>query len=189
MGWTLDKTHAQVGFTARHMMVSKVHGVFKDFDATIEIDEEAPERSYVEASIAAASVDTKMPDRDAHLRSPDFFDAEQHPYIRFRSRSVSRPSEGQLEVVGDLTIRDVTREVHLKGDYEGPVSDPWGGKRIGVSLSGDVDREAFGLVWNMVTEAGGFLVGKNIKLSIDAELVQTPGESEENAAKDAVTAG
>src|SRR5688572_20567353 len=111
MAWVVDQAHTEIGFSVRHLMVAKVHGVFKEFEARIELDEAAPERSRVEATISAASISTKAEDRDAHLRSPDFFGVEQYPVIRFVSKRVDRLRNGSFEVVGDLNIRDVTQEV------------------------------------------------------------------------------
>ena len=186
MKWTLDRTHSEVSFIARHLMVTKVRGVFRDFDAAIEIDEDDPRRSQVLVTIAAASIDTNTPERDAHLRSADFFDVERFPQIRFVSRQVDR-AEGQgFDLVGDLTIRDTTREVTLKGSFEGPITDPWGNHRLGVSLAGEIDREAFGLTWNMALEPGGVLVGRSIKLAVEAEIVASREQQAEAEAAGAV---
>ncbi len=173
MTWQLDPLHAEVGFEVRHMMVSKVRGRFTDFTADVQLDPARPEASHVEASIAVASVDTGVADRDAHLRSADFFDAEQHPRITFRSTRVEPRGEGAFRVEGLLAIRGVERPVALDGEYEGPASDPWGNSRVGFSLSGEIDREEFGLTWNQALEAGGVLVARKVRLTIDAE-VQAP---------------
>jgi polyisoprenoid-binding protein YceI len=175
MTWTLDKAHLDVGFSAKHMMVATVKGHFAEVDAEIEIDEEQPERSSVVATVQAASLSTGQPDRDAHLRSPDFFDVERHPEITFRSRRVSRRSDGDLDIAGDLTIREVTQPIVLSGEFTGPVIGMQGGRHLGFSLNGEIDREAFGLTWNMALEAGGVLVGRKIKLHVDAEVVQAAG--------------
>lgn len=172
MGWMLDKVHTNVGFSVRHMMVSKVTGRFGEFDAAIAIDEEQPERSTLEARIAAASIDTREPQRDAHLRSPDFFDAETHPEILFRSAAVELPGTGRLRLPGELTVRGVTHPIVLEGEYQGPLTDPQGKRRLGFELTGRLNREAFGLVWNMPIEAGGVMVGKEVALNIDGEIVE-----------------
>ena len=172
MSWTLDKVHSNVGFSVRHMMVSKVKGRFGEIDATIDIDEAEPARSSLEARVQVASIDTREVPRDAHLRSADFFDADNHPEMVFRSTRVESGSNGKLRLVGDLTIRGTTREIVLDGEYEGPLADIQGQRRFGFELQGRVDREAFGLLWNMPIEAGGFLVGKDVELSIDGEVVE-----------------
>lgn len=171
MAWQLDPTHSEVGFSVRHMMVSKVRGRFRDFEATVELDEERPERSRVEARIDAASVDTGWPDRDADLRSANFFDVEHHAQLVFRSTRVVPKGDGEFRVIGDLTIRGVTHEVELTGEFSGPAGDPWGNRRAGFSLRGEIDREAWGLTWNQVLEAGGLAVGKKVQLQVEVEVL------------------
>ena len=172
MPWMLDKVHSDVGFAVRHMMVSKVRGRFTDFDATINIDEQQPEQSSVEARIQVASIDTRDAQRDGHLRSADFFDAEEHPEIVFRSTRLERRGEGKFGLEGRLTIRGTTRDVMLDGEYEGPLTDMQGKRRLGFELNGRIDRDAFGLVWNVPLEAGGFILSKDVELRIDAEVVE-----------------
>jgi polyisoprenoid-binding protein YceI len=168
--WTFDGSHTTVGFTARHLMVSKVRGSFTSFSGGIEIAP-TPEESWVEVTIDAASIDTREPQRDAHLRSGDFLDVEHHPSLHFRSTEVvpTGPSTGKVR--GDLTVRGVTRPVELDVEFLGVVKDPWGGQRFGVVATGEIDREDFGLTWNMALEAGGVLVGKRVQLQIEAEAV------------------
>src|SRR5436190_4839842 len=170
--WTIDPAHTEVGFSTRHLMVSTVRGQFRNVDAAIEIDDAQPELSRVSATIEAASIDTGNPDRDAHLRSADFFDAEHFPALSFASTNVRRVGDDELELTGDLTIRDVTHPITLKGEFSGPVKDPWGARRAGFTLNGEIDREAFGLTWNVAMEAGGVLVGKKIKLNLEVEAVE-----------------
>ncbi len=173
MPWVLDKVHSNIGFSVRHMMVSKVKGRFGDFDATIHIDEEQPERSSVEARIQVASVDTRDAQRDGHLRSSDFFDAESFPEMLFVSRRVEPlPGDGKFRLVGDLTMHGHTREVVLEGEYEGPHKDMQGQRRLGFELKGKIEREEFGLTYNMALEAGGFMLGKDIEVSIDCEVLE-----------------
>ncbi|MQA00067.1 MAG: hypothetical protein GEU80_12200 [Dehalococcoidia bacterium] len=176
--WNLDRAHTEVGFSVRHMMVSTVRGRFTDFEANVHIDEEHPDASRVGAVIQAASLDTGAEDRDAHLRSPDFFDVEQYPEIRFESTRVTQPKDGRVSVEGNLTIKDVTRPVTLQGEFHGPATSPWGQRAVGFELTAELDREAFGLTWNQALEAGGVLVGKTVKLQIGAEV---------NAAVEALT--
>ncbi len=172
MAWVLDKTHADVAFTVRHMMVSKVRGSFEEFDASVDLNEEDPSQSSLEARIGAASINTREEQRDTHLRSADFLDAENYAEIVFRSNRVVPGGDGRFEVIGDLTIRGITHEISLDGGYEGPLTDMQGKRRVGFELRGEFDREAFGLTWNMALEAGGLLVGKTVQLSIDAEVME-----------------
>ena len=155
MTWTLDKQHIDLGFSAKHLMITTVQGRFAEVEAAIEIDEERPEASRVTATVAVASLSTDNEDRDAHLRSADFFDVEHYPVMTFVSTAVRRTGKDRLELEGDLTIRDTTRRVTLAGEVTGPITSPWGDRRAGVSLSGEIDREDFGLTWNMALEAGG----------------------------------
>lgn len=177
MTWELDTAHAEVGFSAKHMMVTTVRGRFTDVAAEVHIDEEQPEQSHVNATIQAASLATGDEQRDAHLKSPDFFDVEQYPLITFRSTRVRRTSDGEFELVGDLTVRDVTREITLKGDFAGPVTNPWGKRVVGFELDGEINREDFGLTWNVALESGGVMVSKDIKVAIDLEVQSAAPEA------------
>lgn len=167
--WTLDKSHTSVAFVARHLMVTKVRGTFDDFDGTVIVGEN-PEDSKVDVTIGLASVDTGAPDRDNHLRSPDFFDVEQFPQMRFVSTSVEPAGDSWL-LTGDLTIRDVTRPVVLEMSYEGTATDPWGTPHAAFAASTEIDREDWGLTWNVALEAGGWLVSRKVKIEIDAQLI------------------
>lgn len=172
--WTLDPTHTLVGFSAKHMMFTTVRGKFNEVRGTIRIDAQNPKRSEVEVEIPAASIDTGVEQRDAHLRSADFLDVENHPLITFRSRRIEgapRNPGDRFRVIGDLTIRGTTREVVLDATYEGVGVDPWGGQRAGFSASTKIDRRDFGLTWNQVLEAGGVLVSNEIRIEIEAQAV------------------
>jgi polyisoprenoid-binding protein YceI len=169
--FTLDPSHTHVGFSVRHMMVAKVRGQFAAVKGTVVVAED-PLASSVEAEVDVASVDTRDEGRDTHLRSADFFDAEAYPTMTYRSTSVTRAGKGRFTVAGDLTIRDVTRPVELEVAYEGAGLDPWGNERIGLSARGELDREAFGLTWNQALETGGVLVGKAIRIEIEAEAIR-----------------
>ena len=171
--WTLDPAHTQVEFGVKHMMFTTVRGQFSTFEGMVELDRESPEDSLVEVSIDAASIDTGVQDRDEHLRSGDFFDAETYPKITFRSTSVSGEltEDGALEVKGDLTIRDVTREVTLDARFEGTGTDPWGGTRAGFTATTKIDRRDFGLTWNQTLETGGVLVGHDIAITLQVQTV------------------
>lgn len=172
--WTIDADHTLVEFSARHMMITKVKGRFADVEGTVEIDPDAPGNSRVEVAIDAASIDTRQSDRDDHLRSGDFLDVESHPTIRFESTGVEGDptSAGDaFRVIGDLTIRGETREVVLDATFEGHGSDPWGNERAGFSAKTSIDRRDFGLTWNQALETGGVLVGHEIEISLEVELV------------------
>jgi polyisoprenoid-binding protein YceI len=153
-------------------MIAKVRGRFGNVVGKVELDEDRPERSKVEATIDVKSIDTRDTTRDAHLRSPDFFDVDRHDAMHFVSTRVERAGKDGYRVTGDLTIRDVTRPITLDVTEQGRAADPWGGQRIGISATGQIKREDFGLTWNQALEAGGVLVGSDVKISIEAELVK-----------------
>jgi polyisoprenoid-binding protein YceI len=170
--WNIDTSHSGVGFTVRHMVISKVRGAFERWQGVIDFDEQNPAASKVSVTIEAGSIDTREAKRDAHLRSADFFDVEQYPEIRFDSTRVEKGDEGQYVVTGDLTIRGVTREVQLEAEYLGGGKDPWGTQRIGFSAKTAINRKDFGLNWNQVLEAGGVLVGEKIEIALDVQAVK-----------------
>ena len=174
--WKIDPAHNNVGFVARHLMVSKVHGRFTDVDGEIHIGE-TPEDSSAEIRIDASSIDSGNPDRDAHLRSADFLDVENHPYLTFKSTKVEVAGDTSLKLHGDLTIRGVTKPVVLDVDYDGVTDVPQMGTRAGFSATTEIDREQWGLTWNMALETGGVLVGKKVKIEIDVELVQAQSDA------------
>ncbi|GAA3280009.1 MULTISPECIES: YceI family protein [Dactylosporangium] len=167
----IDPAHTRVGFVARHMMVSKVRGGFTSASGSIVIAED-PLQSHVDVNIDAASIDTGVADRDGHLRSPDFLNVEQWPHLTFKSTRVLSVSGNEFKVVGDLTIRDVTREVELDVEFEGHAKSPWGQEVIGFSATTEIDREEFGITWNQALETGGVVVGKKVKIEIGAEAVR-----------------
>ncbi|MBI4336552.1 MAG: YceI family protein [Chloroflexi bacterium] len=170
--WVVDPVHSAIEFAAKHMMVATVRGRFPNFEVALDLDEARPENSRVEARIQAASIETKEAKRDAHLRSADFLEAEKHPVLTFKSRRIEPKGKGRYAVVGDLTIRGVTREVALDATYTDVVKDPWGGYRAGVTAETAINRKDFGLTWNLALEAGGLLVGDTVKISIELELVK-----------------
>lgn len=176
--WQIDPSHSTVGFKVRHMMISWVQGQFNDFSGTVEYDPARPTDTSAQVSVQIASVDTDEPKRDAHLVSPDFFDATQFPTMSFTSTKVKKAKDGQLELVGDLTMRGVTKPVTLTVDGLGqPIIDPWGNYRVGATVSGTIDRQAFGVSWNDSLDAGGVVVGDEVQLVIDVQLTR-PVEQE-----------
>ncbi|MDD9206131.1 YceI family protein [Georgenia sp. 10Sc9-8] len=180
--YTIDTSHSEVGFTVRHAGISKVRGQFREFDGTLVIAED-PTASSVEVTIAAASVDTGDQGRDNHLRSADFWDAENKPTWTFVSKRVEGDGE-ELTVHGDLTINGVTREVPLEVEYNGAGTDPFGIARLGFSASTEISRKDFDLTWNAAMETGGFLVGDKVKILIEAETVAKQDEDDAAAAAD-----
>ena len=180
MAWDVDLAHSSLEFAVRHMVVSTVKGRFSDFTVEADIEGDDITRSTGFVKVNVASLDSRESQRDAHLRSADFFDAERFPTMTYAVKSVERDGGGSYRVIGDLTIRDITREFPLSAEVSGPVVDPFGAVRIGVSAEGKLNRHDFGLDWNVVTEAGGLLVGDDVKISAEAEFVQVQtGESEE----------
>jgi polyisoprenoid-binding protein YceI len=168
--WTFDKHHTTIGFVARHMMVTKVRGTFGEFDGKVEVAED-PADSRVDVSIAAASVSTGSPERNAHMLSPDFFDVENFPELKFVSTGIGSDGDG-WRLLGDLTIKDVTRPVVLDVTFEGTATNPLGKTIAAFTASTEVDREDWGLTWNLALETGGVLVSKKARIEIETELIK-----------------
>lgn len=169
--WKIDPNHSNVEFAVKHLMISTVKGSFSDVEGEIVIAEGEPSHSFVTATLKAASIDTRTGQRDDHLRSADFLDAVNFPQITFKSTRIAG-DQSEFEVTGELTIRGVTREVTLAATNEGSGKDPWGGDRIAFSATTKLDRRDFGLTWNQAIEAGGVLVGNDVKISIDVQAVK-----------------
>jgi polyisoprenoid-binding protein YceI len=171
--WNLDPVHSVAEFKVRHMMISNVKGQFTGISGVLTFDESNVAKSRVEATIDALSINTRDAQRDAHLRSAEFFDVEKFPTLNFKSTSVKRTRDNELAVTGDLTIHGVTREVVFS--VEGPTApgaDPWGNTRVGLSAVTRINRKDFGLTWNAALEAGGILVGDDITITLDVEFVK-----------------
>lgn len=168
--WKIDPSHATVEFAVKHMMISTVRGRFAGYDATIVTDEYSPAATRVEATISADSIDTGDPNRDAHLKSPDFFDVGGYPTLTFASKRVNGDLEAKFKVVGDLTIRGTTREVTLDVEYQGEGRDPYGNDKRAYTATAKIDRRDFGLLWNVALEAGGLLVSNDIRITIEAQF-------------------
>lgn len=168
--WNIDPSHSSVNFMVRHLMVSKVRGKFGAFTGTVTIDDNRL-ASAVTASVDMVSVSTGDDGRDAHLRNNDFFDIEAFPTMTFTSTSV-RPEGENYVLVGDLTIKGVTKEVEFALEFDGVSPDPWGGTRAGFSAEGEIDRRSFGLEWNMALDTGGLMVGEKVKISLDIQAVK-----------------
>jgi len=171
--YTIDPSHSRVGFVARHAMVTKVRGSFDDFQGSGYFDADDPASSRLELVIEAASIDTRNADRDAHLRSNDFFDMEAHPQIRFVSTSVEQVDAESYRVGGDLTIKGVTRPVTVDFELTGAATDPFGNDRIGFEGRTTVNRKDWGVSWNAALEAGGVLVSEKVTLEFDVSAIRT----------------
>ena len=171
--WKIDPVHTAVEFKIRHLMVSWVKGVFTEVDGTVDIDSADLAKSTVKVRIGTASIDTNNQKRDDHLRSPDFFDAATFPAISFVSKKVLVANGQPTKIVGDLTIRDVTREVELEvADFSQTVTDPWGNTRRGASASTQINRSDYGLTWNKALETGGVVVGDEVHINLEVELIK-----------------
>ena len=170
--WQLDPVHSSVEFAVKHLMIATVKCSFAGFSASIVGDDRQPDGAIVSATIDTATITTKNAQRDAHLRSADFFDVERYPTITFTGKRILGDAFGSFQLVGDLTIRGVTKEIMLDGSFEGRAKDPWGGTRIAYSAKGSIRRSEFGLTWNQVLETGGVAVSDEVKISIDAQLVR-----------------
>lgn len=170
--WSIDPTHSEIGFKVKYMMFTTVNGKFNDFQSTIENEGEQFTDSKISFTAKVSSIDTNNADRDNHLKSGDFFETEKFEDLKFDVTNISKVNDQNYTVTGDLTIKDVTRPVELKGEYSGLLQDPWGNTRIGLSLNGAINRKDFGLGWNTALETGGVLVGEEIKLFAEVQYVK-----------------
>lgn len=170
--WAIDPTHSEVQFKVKHLVISTVTGTFKSFEGTAETEKEDFSDAKINFSIDANSIDTNQAQRDGHLQSPDFFDAEKFPKIKFSSTSFVKVKGEQYKLIGALTIKDVTKTVELNVEYGGAAVDFYGNSKAGFEITGIVNRKEFGLVWSGVTEAGAIVVGEDIKLSINIQLAK-----------------
>ncbi len=168
--YTLDPAHTSVEFVVRHLMITKVRGRFTAFDGEIELAPDSDLPRSIEATIDAASIDTREEQRDAHLRSADFFEVEKHPSLTFKSTGIAGTPDA-FTVRGKLTIRGVTRDVELAGSFEGRAADPWGGTRVGYAAHTTINRKDFGLAWNAALETGGVVVGDEVRIELNVEAV------------------
>lgn len=170
--WTFDTVHSAVGFSVRHLVFAKVRGRFTSWSGSLQLNDDDLAQSSVDVAIDAASIDTGTPDRDTHLRSPDFFDAEAFPKLSFKSKRIEALGGDRYRVYGDLTIRDVTREVALESEFSGRAKDPWGNDRVAFTAKASIDRHEFGLKWNQALETGGVLVGERVDIEIEVQAVK-----------------
>ncbi|CAG0932580.1 hypothetical protein TFLX_02657 [Thermoflexales bacterium] len=174
MTWTIDSAHTEVNFSVRHMMISNVRGQFQTFSGTIDFDETNPANTKVAIQIDVASLDTRDEKRDTHLKSPDFFDAEKYPHLTFHSTRIDVKDKTHAVLYGDLIIRDLPHEVALDVEFNGLAKSPWGNTNAGFSAKAQLKRKNWGLNWNVALETGGWLVGDDIHISIELEIVKQP---------------
>lgn len=170
--WNLDKAHSEIEFRVRHMMISTVKGQLKNFDVNVDSESEDLSNAKISATIDVSSINTGNEQRDEHLKSVDFFNAEEFPNITFISTKINRISDDEFEVEGDLTIRDITKPKKLKVELGGVAKDPWGNIKVGYSLRGAINRTDFGLVWNAALETGGVMVSEEVKFTADIQLIK-----------------
>lgn len=170
--WSLDPTHSELGFKIKHLMISNVSGNFNKFDVRVETDGDNFENAVVTAKIDVASINTNNEQRDEHLRTADFFEVEKHPQITFTSAKVERVDDGTFNLYGDLTIKETTKPVKLLVEYSGLAKDPWGNVKAGFTISGKINRKDFGITYNAVLETGGLMLGEELKVNGEIQLVK-----------------
>ncbi len=171
--WSIDPTHSEIGFKVKHMMFTNVSGKFNSFEAVIENEDDKFETSKISFNADVNSISTNNTDRDNHLRSADFFDVEKFAKLSFVSTDIVKVDENNFKVSGDFTIKDVTKNITLDAEYSGLMKDPWGNTKAGFALEGKINRKDFGLTWNAALETGGVLVGEDVKLQIEVQLVKS----------------
>jgi polyisoprenoid-binding protein YceI len=170
--WSIDPTHSEVQFKVKHLVISTVSGFFRGFEGSVETDGEDFDSANIEFSIDINSIDTNQSQRDEHLKSPEFFDAATYPHIKFKSTSFKKTGDDEYALKGDLTIKDVTKPVSLAVEFGGSAADFYGNTKAGFEITGKINRKEFGLTWDGVTEAGSVVVGEDIKLTINAQLLK-----------------
>lgn len=172
MSWSIDSAHSHIGFSVKHMMVSTVRGKFKEYSGTFNLDAKDFTKSTFAGEISVASIDTGNADRDNHLRAGDFFDAENHPKIAFKSTGIEAKGGSEFTVHGDLTIRGVTKPVTLAVEFHGTGKNPWGKTVAGLEIKGTIDRKDYGMAFNAALETGGLLLGEKVKLELEVEATE-----------------
>lgn len=170
--WTIDKAHSRVGFSVTHMVITDVEGYFKDYDAQITTEGDDFAKAKIDFTVKTNSIFTDNEKRDDHLRSDDFFNAEKYPLMTFKGKSMTKINDKKYKLVGDLTIRDVTKQVELNVRYNGTVKDSWGNTKAGFKITGEINRFDYNLKWNKAIETGSLVVGKEVELIIDLQLVK-----------------
>jgi len=171
--WNIDKAHSSIGFSVRHLVVSKTRGGFDEFTGMMNFDGKNLEAGSVEFIIQTTSIDTDNEDRDKHLRSDDFFSVEKFPEMVFKSKKIVKGDGDSFKLIGDLTIRDVTKEVTFEVEFNGVVTDPWGGTRAGFSAESTIDRKDFNITWSKTLDGGGLVVGDDVKITVEVEWIKS----------------
>jgi polyisoprenoid-binding protein YceI len=171
--WNIDTTHSEITFKVKHLVISTVTGKFNSFDAQVETHDDTFENANIRFSADIDSIETGVPDRDAHLKSDDFFNAKKFPKMTFESTSLEKTGEGTFQLTGNLTIRDITKQVQLAVDHGGIAIDPYGQTKSGFELTGSINRKEFGLTWSAITEAGSLVVSDDVKLIMNVQLVKS----------------
>ncbi len=171
--WVIDPAHSEIQFKVKHLVISNVTGSFDKFDATVIANGDDFTDARIDFKADVNSINTNQPDRDKHLKSPDFFDAANHPELSFVSKSLRKKGDSGFVLTGDLTIRGKTKQVEMQGEFGGIVKDPYGNTKAGFELNGKINRKEFGLQWNAITEAGGMVVSDEIKLMMNVELAKS----------------
>ena len=173
--WVLDPTHSEVGFKIKHLMITNVSGSFGKFESTVEAEGDDFSLAEIAFSADIASITTGNEQRDGHLQAPDFFDTAKYPQLIFKGTKLTAPdADGNMELTGDLTMRDVTNSVKLAVEFGGIAKDPWGNTKAGFSINGKINRKDFGLVWNAATETGGVLLSEDVRLHAEVQFVKQP---------------
>jgi polyisoprenoid-binding protein YceI len=175
INWVIDPTHSKVSFKVKHLMISNVLGIFREFEGKVITDGNDFSTANISFSMNAASIDTEVPDRNTHLKSADFFDVEKFPKITFEGKGLKDLGDDMYELLGDLTIKGIAKPVSLTVEFGGIMTDPWGNVKAGFSINGKVNRKDWGLNWNAALEAGGVLVGEDVKIICDIELAKVAG--------------
>ena len=175
--WNVDPAHSKVGFAVKHMGIANVRGEFAEFEGTLEVGTDL-DSAKARGTVKVASVDTSEDQRDAHLRSPDFFDAESHPYLTFESRKIEQVDDDTFKVTGDLTLHGVTNEVVLNAEVQGADTDPWGNDRVGLEVTGQLSRGDYDMKFNQALGSGNLLVGDKVNISLDVSAVRVPAEGD-----------
>ena len=170
--WEVDSSHSSLHFSVRHLVIAKVRGSFARWSGTIQVPDGDFSKATVAVTIDASSIDTGVADRDGHLKSPDFFDVAQYPELRFVGKRVQSRAEGEIDVVGELTLKGITREAILRVEHHGQAKDPWGNVRVAFTAKTSIDRKDFGLTWNQVLETGGVMVGDRVDIEAEIEAVK-----------------
>jgi polyisoprenoid-binding protein YceI len=178
MSWNIDNSHTEIEFSVRHMMITRVRGQFEKFSGKVEFDESKPENTSLQVQIETASVNTRDEKRDGHLKSADFFNSEKYPNMTFTSKKTELVDKNHAHLTGSLTIRDITKEVVLDVEFVGKAKSPWGLTSVGFAASTKINREEWGLTWNQNLETGGVLVGKDVDIRIEMELVEEIAQPE-----------